>query len=71
MPMAPRVSDTQSRETIMQSSAKLSVTMANAWRESRSDEYPMPSPIRPASTPPASAPLHRDQCSSVTSSAAV
>jgi len=38
MPIAPRVSDTHSSATIRHSSAKLRLTMAKAWRDSRSDE---------------------------------
>ena len=38
MPAGPRVSVTQSRATIAQSSAKLRLTIAKACRESRSDE---------------------------------
>ena len=38
MPMEPRVSDTQSRATMPHSSAKLSETIAKAWRDRRSEE---------------------------------
>ena len=38
MPIEPRVSSGQSRATMAQSSAKLRLTIAKAWRDSRSDE---------------------------------
>ena len=76
MPIAPGVSSTQSRATIMQSSAKLRLTMAKAWRESQrriaaddeADQVASPSPGTPSS-PQRPAAIDHQQCRGIAADA--